>query len=125
MTTVANTVTTEVGSGDGSLLLSTWTHLTSTNTDGQPITGAEWADRTWQAQGTWGGATLTFQGSNDKTNWFSLTNAAGGAAATLTANGGLATIELPLWVRPNLTTAGAGADITVTLLMRRAQPLRV
>lgn len=84
----------------------------------------EWSGRTWQASGTWGGATLAFEGSNDGATWFALTNAAGGAAATLTANGGLSTNELPLYVRPNLTTVGSGASLTVTCLMRRANPMR-
>lgn len=123
MATVVPTMTQEIGSGDGSLILFTWA-LTSSNTDGQLVSSVEWADRTWQAAGTWGGATLTLQGSNDGTNWFTLANAAGGAAATLTANGGMATVELPRYVRPNLTTAGTGAAVTVTALMRRANPLR-
>jgi hypothetical protein len=124
MATVTPTSTEEVGNGDGSLIFYSWA-LTSTNTDGAPIKSAEWADRTWQAQGTWGGATLAFEGSNDGSTWFSMSNAASGSAIALTANGGATTIEVPLYVRPNLTTAGAGATITVTLLMRREQPLRV
>lgn len=109
--------------GDGSVVLYTW-NLTSANADGAPIQAPEWADRTWQAQGTWGGATLTLQGSNDGSNWFTLSNAAGAAAVTLTASAGVATIELPLYVRPNLTTPGTGATVAVTLLARRSNPMR-
>lgn len=123
MASVKPTFSRDVAGRDGSVVLLTWA-LTTANPDGLPVDKVEWADRTWQAQGTWGGATLTFQGSNDGANWFSLTNAAGGAAAALTANGGLASIELPLYVRPNLTVVGAGATITVTLCARRATGMR-
>lgn len=123
MATVTPTFSRDVSGRDDSVLLVTWA-LTSTNTDGSPMEFVEWADRTWQAVGTWGGATLTFQGSNDGANWFSLTNAAGGAAATLSANGGLATIGLPRYVRPSLTTPGVGATVTVTVCARRATPMR-
>lgn len=123
MATVTPTLNHQVSEADRSVFLASWS-LTTANADGAPIERVEWADRTWQAVGTWGGATLAFQGSNDGTNWFPLTNAAGGSAATLSANGGLATVELPRFVRPNLTTPGAGATITVTLCARRATPMR-
>lgn len=120
---VSPAFTRSVSDGGGSILLLSWPLLTATP-DGAQMEKVEWADRTWQAVGTWGGAVLTFQGSNDGTNWFGLTNAAGGSAATLSANGGLSTIELPRYVRPNLTTVGVGAAITVSLCARRATPLK-
>lgn len=123
MATVTPTLT-RVGDQDDAVMLFTWA-LTSTNTDGSLVEWTQWADRCFQAVGTWGGATLTIQGSNDGTNWFTLSNAAGAAAATFTADGGKAIIELPRYVRPNLTTAGTGATVSVTLLARRAQPLRL
>jgi hypothetical protein len=33
-------------------------------------------------------------------------------------------IERPLYVRPNLTTAGSGAAITAIATLRRANPMR-
>ena len=119
----AYTSTTEVSTGDGSVILYTWP-LTTADPIGSSIQVVEWADRTWQFTGTFGGATAQLQGSNDNTNWFNLSNAAGGAAVSLTAAGGAATIELPRYVRPNLTTPGAGAVVSATLCARRAQPLR-
>lgn len=121
--TTAITARTIPSRGDGSMEMYRWT-ITTANFDGAPVSQPEWADRTWQANGTWGGATLIFQGSNDNVNWFTLTNAAGGLATSLTANGGMSTIELPLFVRPFLSVVGAGATVTVTLLMRRATPMR-
>jgi hypothetical protein len=114
------------GAQDGSIILYTWA-LTTANADGAPIKAPEWSDRTWQATGTFGGATVTLQGSNDNVNWFPLTNAngaSGGTAVTFTAAGGATPVELPLWVRPNLTVVGTAAVISVTMLGRRPQPLR-
>jgi hypothetical protein len=121
--TVPVTQIQNIGSGDGSLLLFSWA-LTTANPDGAPVSSSEWADRTWQATGAFGAATLSLQGSNDGATWFNLSNAAGGTAVALTASGGVATIELPVYVRPNLTVAGVGATVTVTCLMRRATPMR-
>lgn len=123
MATVTPTLT-KVGDQDDAAILLSWA-LTTTNTDGAPLEWTQWADRCFQAVGTWGGATLTIQGSNDGTNWAPLSNAAGGTAATFTADGAKSIIELPRYVRPNLTTPGTGASVAVTLLARRAQPLRM
>jgi hypothetical protein len=106
-------------------ILVTWTSLLTASADGGKVAKTQHADLCWQAVGAnWGGATLTLQGSNDGTNWFSLTNAAGGAAATFTADGGKQTIERPVYVRPNLTTGGTAADVTVTLHMRKTPQMR-
>ncbi len=125
MATVNPTLTSrlQIG-GDDSCVLFTWA-LTSTNTDGLPIEWTQWSDRCLQFVGTWGGATLTMQGSNDGTNWFTLSKAANGNDFTATADGGEQVIETPRFFRPNLTTAGVGASISVLLLARRNQPLRV
>lgn len=120
----ANPTLTKVGDQEDSVVLFTW-NLTTANADGAPVEWTQWADRCFQAAGTWGAATLTIQGSNDGTNWFTLSNAAGATAATFSGDGGKTIIELPRYVRPNLTTPGTGATVTVTLLGRRAQPLRL
>lgn len=120
---ITPTVSRDVGERDGSTALWTWILVTATP-DGSPLEWSEWADRTWQATGTFGGATVTIEGSNDGATWFPLTNAAGAAAATFAAAGGKAVIETPRYVRPNLTVVGAGASITVTLFGRRNTPLR-
>lgn len=112
-------------SGDGSIKVLQWA-LTSTNADGAPMTVPEWADITWIATGTWGGATLKFQGSADGSTFVTtgLTNAAGGTEAAVSSDKVVSTVENPLYIRPILTTVGAGATITVTAVCRRANPLR-
>lgn len=114
----------KVGDGTDDAILFTWA-LTTANADGAPVEYTQWADRGFSAVGTWGGATLTVEGSNDGTNWLPLSNAAGGTAATFTANGAKSIIEGLRFIRPNLTVPGAGAAVTVQALMRRAQPLRL
>jgi hypothetical protein len=120
---ITPTYTQDIGERDDTIILFTW-NLTTAIPDGVPMERPEWADRSWQASGAFGGATLSFQGSNDNVNWFTLSNAAGGAAATLTAAGGLSTIELPRFVRPNLTAVGVAATVAVSCCARRATPMR-
>jgi hypothetical protein len=122
MATVNPTIS-QFADNDQTTILAIW-NLTTADADGLPFEWFQWADLCWQAVGTWGGATLTIQGSNDGTNWFSLSNAAGGSAATFTTDGGKTTIERPRYVRPNLTTPGSGATVAVTLAARRAQQIR-
>lgn len=124
MASVKPTVT-QAGLGDASVLQYTWA-LTTADNDGFPMQFPEHADITWVARGTWGGATLKFQGSADGTNFVTtgLSNAAGGTEAAVTADKIVTTIERPLFIRPILTTAGSGATITVTALARRATPNR-
>ena len=51
-------------------------------------------------------------------------NLSTGAETTATANKVFTTIERPLFVRPNLTTAGTGATVVVTALLRRTNSMR-
>lgn len=115
----AATVDKNIGPRDGSMVLISWT-LTSADDTGDSFEFSNFADRTWQATGTWGGATLALEGSNDGQNWFALSNLASGSAATLTADGGASTLELPRYGRPRLSTAGTGASIEVSVCAREA-----
>ena len=116
-------MTRDFGSSDGSMIQAIWT-ITTAGIDGVPIQYPEYADRTFQCSGTWGAATLAIQGSNDNVTYFTLSNAAGATAATFTADGMKSVIELPRFIKPILTAVGAGATITVTLVARRANPMR-
>ena len=117
------------GAGDGSMKSITWT-LTSADGTGDAVSFAEHADITWTVfASAWGTATMKVEGSPDGTSWGTstpgLSNAAGGAEATITTDKVFTTVERPLFLRPRLTTVGAGATVVVTALLRRAQPLRV
>jgi hypothetical protein len=73
------------------------------------------ADLTFQVSGTFGGATVTFQGSNDGTTWHGLSQKGIGTTTMAYAvNTVHACNETPLFVRPHIT-GGTGSSITVIL----------
>ena len=120
------TVVNEVGQRDGSMMLWKWILLTATP-DGIPVQIPEWADRTWMigsAGDAFGAATVVIEGSNDGVTFYTLNDAAGGAALSTTVGTCKTVIQNPLYMRPNLSVVGVAASITVYLLVRRAQPLR-
>ena len=96
----------------GAVLVS-WADLATNDVGaGVPIPYA--ADLSCQVSGTFGGGTVTWQGSNDGTNWHPMTqrggttNMAFTSAAVHTAN------ENPAFVRPAVT-AGTSVAIDCTL----------
>ena len=101
---------------EAQITIATWTGL-ETGDDGAAIRYGGAADRTVQIIGTFGGATVTMQGSIDGTNWATLTDAQGNAIAA-TAAALEAITELVRFIRP-IVTGGAGVSVTVLLLMRR------
>lgn len=125
---VTPTVNNKVGMEDGSLVLYTWV-LTTADPNGVPIGYAgEWADKTWSigdgGSDNFGSATVAIQGGNVATKLNTLSNAAGGSAATATSAKTLTTIENPLYMAPALSAVGSGAEITVSVLVRRPNPMR-
>jgi len=72
------------------------------------------ADLTFQVTGTFGGATVTFQGSNDGTNWHPLTQRGSTTNMAYTAAANHICQEMPAFVRPTVT-AGAGSGLKVVL----------
>ena len=85
----------------------------------KPDTGSTQTRRSSTAltPGTFSAATLVFEGSNDGTNYFTLSNPSG-TALSFTAAGLMQVTEATAWVRPHVT-AGSGANLTVTLTARR------
>lgn len=96
----------------------TWTPLTSTNVSGQPIDMGHWVDRCIQISGTFDGATCKIQGSNDGTNWFTLTDPLGSDISISTNAAMKQVTEGPLWMRPLVSGAGALTSLTVIAAMR-------
>jgi hypothetical protein len=95
-------------------------NLSTADVDGSPIgpNHGNFADRTFQVSGTWGGATFQWQGSNDGTTWFML-NDPFGVDLTASANALYAVAEGPLYMRPMLTVPGSGASLVVRLVARK------
>lgn len=73
-----------------------------------------------QAIGTFGGASVAVQGSNDGSNWFDLDDL-GGTAVGLTAAGGTGVDigDVPRYIRPE-TSGGTGTDVDVYILIRHS-----
>ena len=117
------TAATNAYGDDGSVLLATWSGGAATD-QGVGLGFVQWADACVQATGTIGTSTLTIEGSNDGTNWATL-NSAQGTALSFTSLVGLVKqiVERPLYIRPALS-AGTASGIVVTIVARRANPLR-
>ena len=92
----------------------TWTPLAGTDT-GVPVTLSYASDLTFQVFGTFDGATVTFQGSNNGTNWHALTQRGGTTNMAYTGAANHAANEMPAFVRPNVSGGGAGTELTVIL----------
>lgn len=118
---MAFTVTNTDLSGDGSVRIVTWS-AGATGDSGSAVESAAWADRCVHVTGTFGGATVAIQGSNDGSDWQTLNNAQG-TAATFTAAGLKQIVEVPRFMRPTVT-GGAASAIKVVLVARRMQQIR-
>jgi hypothetical protein len=104
--------------GDRTIIV-TWAALATGDT-GAPV-GVDlldFADRSIQWSGTFGGATATWQGSNDGTNYLPLTDGNGTALAVTVVD--LQQIyEVTRLQRPSVA-GGAGVAITATMFARRS-----
>ena len=86
--------------------------------------GIAFADKTVQiVASNYGGATIVIQGSNDGTNWFTLTNPNNDNLSFTIGDQLEAILENPLYIRPK-TSGGTGTVITVTLAGRATLQLR-
>lgn len=95
----------------GYTILIEWDALGSTDT-GEVIEYSDWPDKTVHATGTWGSATLTVEGSNDNSDWVTLTDVHGTAMSY--TDDFLATVaENPRYMR--IATTGGGTTTAVTV----------
>jgi hypothetical protein len=112
MAIIASTSDRDTAAG---MALFTWTPLTTSDT-GAPISTGYSADLTIQVFGTFGGATVTFQGSNNGTNWHPLTQRGGTANMAYTSAANHCCNEMPAFIRPSVT-GGTSTSVTVILAM--------
>lgn len=103
----------------------TWTALTAANANGDPIpsTYADYADRCVHILGTFDAATVVWQGSNDGSNYLTLTDPQGNGISK-----GAAAIEAitegALWQRPSTSGGGGSQSVTVICVARRMRSIR-
>jgi hypothetical protein len=119
MTTVNYTVANV--NNDDSIQLVTWT-LAQGQT-GTAYAFSQWADRSIQISGTFGGATVATKGSNDNATFLALHDAFGNAMTATAANALIQITELSAYVQPVVTGGDGTTSLTVTLCARRPQPL--
>lgn len=116
MATITPTITKVTDPGVTDVYLATWAAMGNADTGtAVPMTGA--ADRSVQVEGTFGSATVTIQGSNDGTNYQTLTDPQGNALTWTSANRLEAILELTRYIRP-VTSGGTGTVIAVNLLLK-------
>lgn len=94
-------------------VIASWPDL-ATNDVGAGVPIAYAADMTGQVTGTFGGGTITWQGSNDNTNWHPLTQRGSTTNMAYTAAAVHTCQENPAWIRPAVT-GGTSVAIDCTL----------
>lgn len=102
-----------------------WTTITTgtgSTATGDVVEVAMGNDRSVQIDGTFDSATVVFQGSNDGTNWFSLTDPQGNAISKTSA-AIEAISELTRYVRPSISgSANGSTSINVHMFAKRNLP---
>lgn len=96
-----------------------WETMTTTNDTGLPYAKPQFSDRSIQVTGTFGAAgNLRVQGSNDGTNWATLTDPQGNALDITSAK--IEQIsEVTQYIRPFVSGGDGTTDLDVTILAVR------
>jgi hypothetical protein len=98
--------------------LITWTGLDSDDS-GAPAELVDYPDKTVTITGTFGAAgSITIQGSNNGTDWFSMTDPQT-AAVVKTSAAMEMLVEAPRYIRPLVTAGDGTTSLTVQILCRR------
>lgn len=84
--------------------------------DGAPIESVEFADRSVQVEGTFGGASIAIEGSNDTAAFRTLTDPQGNDLLVTAPKIEMVT-EVTRQIRPRVV-GGTGTSVTVSLLAR-------
>lgn len=119
MATITATVSRVTDAGVSKVYSAQWLAMGNADT-GSSVAMAGARDRSIQVQGTFGSATVTIQGSNDGSNWQTLTDPQGNALTWTSANRLEQILELTRYIRPT-TSGGTGTIIDVTLLLSGQQ----
>lgn len=104
------TITGKLADINHGVVLASWDNMAAGDI-GTPAEMVTFGDKTAQAVGDATGVAI--QGSNDGTNWFPLTDAAGTTIALAGATNAMALVrENPRYVRP-VATGGTSTDVTI------------
>jgi hypothetical protein len=123
MATINPTIT-QLEPQDGSIVKFVWV-LTGTN-DGAPVPFVQWADRSVQIGSTgdvFGGGTVLWEGSNDSgLTYGTLTDAQSAAISKTAITSPEQIVEITELARPRASVSVT--SVTISLVVRRQQPLR-
>jgi len=113
---MATSPTIQIVSG-GSAKVISWVGLAN-GQSGDSVEDSLWADRSVQVTGTFGaGGSVTIEGSNDGTNWASLTDPQGNNLSFSTSK--IETvIEMVRFIRPNITNGDGTTSLNIVLFQR-------
>lgn len=112
-----------VGQGDGSLVLITYTGLDELDTNPQPINLAEWSDISVHVRGTFNAGTVIIEGTNFENANYTTLNDPQGNPLSFTSARIEQLMEIALQLRPRVS-AGTGVSVDVAFLCKRASSLR-
>ena len=115
---MANVTATLAQPTTGQILVATWAALANGDV-GITVDYPRWADRNVQVFGTFGsGGSIKIEGSNNGSNWVTLTDMAG-STCVFTAAGVKMIQENVMWVRPSVTAGDGTTALTAVLVARR------
>ena len=115
MATVAKSIVRpNIGTGVGCI----WGPMTSVDVDGGPLEEFNHADRSVQVDGVPSGASVTLQGSNNGTSWYTMTDPTG-LPVVLTQTGLRGLTECTRFIRPLVSGGDANTSLIVTVFGRR------
>lgn len=103
---------------DGALLLAQW-FLLGDGDDGEPLGYAAWGDRSVQVTGTFDGAELHWEGSNDGINYSPMVNVEN-TPIVFTATGLVTVLDIARYCRPRVVGGTGSTDLAVHVIVRRA-----
>lgn len=111
-----STQSTKIPTGNHKSIVIAWTGL-PLNGDGDPVPFCQYTDKSAQVTGTFGGATLQIEGSNDGANWATLTDPQGNALSFTTAKIEMVA-EATAQIRPKITGGDGTTNLNVHLLIK-------
>lgn len=121
MAVIAPTIV-DIGlTGSGYVFQVIWAAVTE-NDSCRAVQYPEYADKSIQVSGTFGGASVALHGSNDGTNFAALNDASGTVIAITTAKI-KAVLENTFQIKP-VITGGAAQSLNVSMLIHISNPLR-
>jgi hypothetical protein len=86
------------------------------NDNGAPLALLKASDKSVQVAGTFAGATVTIQGSNDGSNWSTLSDPQG-LSLSFTSPGLKTVLEHTRYIRP-VSSGGAGTNLTISMFTK-------